>query len=751
MSLARTFRGVHLSLALVAPAVVVAAGCAQTTDSSITESNELSQGDAFVAIDRPLPAAAQGLMTQSVPSTDTPRSFYVAINRKELGQRYFLTAYVKDYFPGTVGAFAAASLGVRVVTFREQNGKLFVFDASNNYATSDTFDPSLIVEAYPIVKSNSFDELAGSHNYVLFDPAAGLNRFGVLSDAFGQGSQPAHFQIDLAFLQKFRKLSDGVTFEEVFTGFSDDVALNASGGLEPNRFKASGTLGLSLRRYQESPDYVASPLPAKEFYFRSDRHSVKNTGTTSQTPVKWNIHPGGKPITWLLSNHFLKLKDNPVYAPYDILGAVKHGVEGWNQVFGFKALEAKVASADDSFADDDKNYLVFDADPTYGFAFADWRSNPNTGEIRGASVYFNGVWLTSLSAFFDDPPAPGPVAPRLDIGSPAHAPIPGLSWGDFRSDPSCVLWAPTAAELQEAEQAAGALPPLTKKQKFEAYISHVISHEIGHTLGLRHNFKGSLEPISSTVMDYNLTQDRARIGDPLPYDYAAIKYLYGLSNEAPTQRFCTDPDVLVDPECSRFDFGANPLADDATPGYNTALNGFLSGSVGAPPGNILNRLLKWIRGGTAAQHLQAWNVALGPLKVPADPTKVATIPGYAARVDQATSLLFSRLYLDAASLRGDTRNGGAFLADPPFDAQVTPLIIAELKANLVNVDSIRSYPTRRTAVAVLKKLQLTAALSALVDARATIQAARPGLSGDDAVLTDELLSRIDTAVTNYFN
>ncbi|WP_394846298.1 zinc-dependent metalloprotease [Pendulispora brunnea] len=756
MSLARTFRGVHLSLALVAPAVVVAAGCAQTGHSSPDESNVLSKGDAFVAIDRPPRSAAQGLVTQSVPSTDTPRSFYLAINRRELGERYFLTAYVKDYYPGTVGSLlttlgvgAAISLGVRVVTFREQNGKLFVFDAANNYATSDTFDPSLIIEAYPIVKSSGFDELTGSENYVLFDPAAGLNRFGALSDSFASGSQPSHFQIDLAFLQKFRKLSDGVTFEEVFTGFNDDKILNPRDGLESNRFKVSGTLGLSLRRYLESPDYVASALPSKEFYFRSARHSRKNTGTASQTPIKWNIHPGGKPITWLLSNHFLELKDDPVYAPYDIVGALERGIERWNDVFGFKALQVKVGSPDDSFADDDKNYIIFDADPTQGFALANERTNPNTGEIRGASVYFGAKMLSVLNELADDPPASTEVA-QSDVTPPTHGAVPGLAWGDFRSEPLCALWAPAIAELHSAAQAAGTLPPLTKKQKFEGYITWLIGHEIGHTLGLRHNFKGSLQAPSSSVMDYVIVDDSPRLGSPRPYDLAAIKWLYGLSREEPTQPFCVDADVKLDPDCSRYDFGTNPLADDAAPFYDNVLTTFLNGT-GDPPNYSLNRVLRWVRTGTPAQHLQAWKAALGPLKVPVDANKVATIPGYAARVNQATNRLFSRLYLDPLDDRADLYHKDALLDDPPYDAEVTPLIMAELKANLLNGDSIRSYATRRMTVAVLKKLQLTAALSVLVESRATIQATRPGLTGDDAVLTDELLSRIDAAVKSYFN
>src|SRR5438445_12872950 len=57
-------------------------------------------------------------------------SFYLAINKSELGKKYFLSAYITQYFPGAVAYGAARSLGTRVVSFRVQNGKLFVFDAA---------------------------------------------------------------------------------------------------------------------------------------------------------------------------------------------------------------------------------------------------------------------------------------------------------------------------------------------------------------------------------------------------------------------------------------------------------------------------------------------------------------------------------------------------------------------------------------------------------------------------------------------
>src|SRR6185312_7174127 len=124
------------------------AGCSGAVSAGLDDS--LS----FVPVARPLDAAASSvhdtLGAQAVPSTSGDQSFYVAVNKKELGQRWFMSAYLKQYFPGAVSAGAAVSLGTKVVTFRVQNGKLFVFDASDNYKDSDTFDPTLIIEAYPI-------------------------------------------------------------------------------------------------------------------------------------------------------------------------------------------------------------------------------------------------------------------------------------------------------------------------------------------------------------------------------------------------------------------------------------------------------------------------------------------------------------------------------------------------------------------------------------------------------------------------
>lgn len=124
----------------------------------------------------------------------------------------------------------------------------------------------------------------------------------------------------------------------------------------------------------------------------------------------------------------------------------------------------------------------------------------------------------------------------------------------------------------------------------------VVAHEVGHTLGLRHNFAGSLakniEPAemdkaftaylngkpmlgkvtSSTVMDYVEFRDQLLMGDlllrnkdALPYDQMAIATLYKgktfAKDEVPA--FCTDRSKGKFVDCDVFDSGSSVVQQGA--------------------------------------------------------------------------------------------------------------------------------------------------------------------------------------------
>ncbi len=123
-------------------------------------------------------------------------------------------------------------------------------------------------------------------------------------------------------------------------------------------------------------------------------------------------------------------------------------------------------------------------------------------------------------------------------------------------------------------------------------LADLVAHELGHTLGLRHNFRASSiyslaemnseefkgnKTITGSVMDYtpvNINMDDDQVqGDYAmvglgPYDYWVIEYGYTLGDPKkvlervndPELTYATDPDTVgPDPFARRYDFTSDPL------------------------------------------------------------------------------------------------------------------------------------------------------------------------------------------------
>lgn len=98
-------------------------------------------------------------------------------------------------------------------------------------------------------------------------------------------------------------------------------------------------------------------------------------------------------------------------------------------------------------------------------------------------------------------------------------------------------------------------------EELQAYIvADFLNHEIGHNLGLRHNFKASADlgligdgATATSTMDYVVGMT-----EPGTYDRDAMAYGYGAGPNETGYLFCTDQDLGTDPGCARWDYG-DPL------------------------------------------------------------------------------------------------------------------------------------------------------------------------------------------------
>ncbi|MBD2292074.1 zinc-dependent metalloprotease [Anabaena sphaerica FACHB-251] len=325
------------------------------------------------------------------------------------------------------------------------------------------------------------------------------------------------------------------------------------------------------------------------------------------------ISPPKKPIVFWI--------DNAV--PFEYRDAIKEGVLMWNQAFlkaGFKdAIEVKQMPNNATWDAADIRYNTIRWINTVDgyFALGPSRVNPLNGEILDADILVDASFVRALKNEYRQIVLPNQTKTPTSLSALMQN-RPLCSKGDKNPKGLMGNISKLAGEydlcygIESANQFAfGSLAmsmlsnTTPSKEQVQDYIHQylrlIIAHEVGHTLGLRHNFRGSnlLQPeemnnleitrtkgLTASVMDYvppNIAPRGTVQGDYFPsqvgsYDVWAIQYGYTPSgaksaiaekpflaeiakqSEKPELSYSPDEDTSeIDPTSAPWDNSGNVL------------------------------------------------------------------------------------------------------------------------------------------------------------------------------------------------
>ena len=488
-------------------------------------------------------------------------NYFLKLNQEDLNKKFLYFSYIMNAPQGSTLTGGRPSDG-KVLEFRKfkkdniglyQINTSYIYGDDNNIAKSTVTN---ITEAF----IETFKPIARSEGSVLIS----VNKF-MASERIEAISYVPNEYREYVSVNYGRPNPKKTFINKVFNNESN-TAVEVIFGYEnksPNLDAYSVSAVTDPRYLSVTARHIFIKMPDEGYEPRINDHRVGYFVNKSTDLTSYENFPN-----FALINKWRLIKKDPqaelsepvepiVYwvensTPEEIIPAVVAGIENWNIAFeeaGFKnAIVAKIQPKDATWdaADYDYNVVRWSSEPDASLlGFGPSVTNPLTGEIISADVV-NKLLAVKLGYNY-----------RKLYG--------------YTEDND----------------------PLMQ------YITNLTLHEVGHTLGLRHNFRGSFKyspseihnkeltgnTIMNSVMDYdpiNVAPKGMEQGIffstvPGEYDKWAIKFGYtpGLTNEErknilldsvkPELNFGTDDEAMsypgnnIDPRTKRYDMSNDPI------------------------------------------------------------------------------------------------------------------------------------------------------------------------------------------------
>lgn len=539
-----------------------------------------------------VPLTAQEPQTPAQPPASKVQAIRPAPNqcleleKAALGREFLISA---SLIPQLI-ASTSQSLAGKVVRFEVFHDGVDMYESNEGLVVTKDLPNRRLLTTFPIV---SQDETK-----VVIDFNAGMRR--VFNELWYLSSEPNNVVSPRAPLTQPRSLEipQGRIFEvrqegeQLVVRQSAQVRDRQNDPNKEDRFE----IRYFISEYKPGDFKTKENGPAASRYVRFFETYPQIENETGRTTSRIALFDVRKPVVIHYSAN----------TPAEYEDAVREGILYWNRAFGKEVVQA--AKAPEGVTAPDSRFSLVQWVPwdNAGFAYADVIVDPLSGASQRGQAFVTSTFsftgksraralLRNMRSIVTSAPAPAPApGPRKTEETPDAS--NGTRFGSARA---CETDVPAFAESFAAGLESALADPkfndAAAKRVAGDYVREIVAHEVGHVLGLRHNFAASLSATltqkelsdwfaayvaddetklfadripSGSVMDYIDLKSAAFVGrkirktaEVLPYDKAAIEWGYLASNEVVDKKmlFGTDQDTRKYGDVAPFDYGTEPV------------------------------------------------------------------------------------------------------------------------------------------------------------------------------------------------
>ncbi|MSR20842.1 MAG: DUF5117 domain-containing protein [Gemmatimonadetes bacterium] len=530
-----------------------------------------------------------------------------------LGER-FLMSFEASRGPGSGGIYGGTMLDqeARIVSFEKRQGRMLLVQHQNIYAAPEgspeqrsidlTFGSSVLATARIGATRDSTDHLVDVYDWFVSDlsrVSEGM-RGAVTAEGGRGGGGGASLDESRSFLESVRSFPRNMTINSSLTFRSGGAADLRS--VPDSRF-IPVTVHTRLLALPEVPMERRAADDRVGYFLNAQKDFSLDEGRDFFVRYvrKWRLECAGpadrqglctpkQPITYYI--------DRTV--PEEYRPAMIEAVEAYNEAFeqaGFRdAIRAELLP--DSADAEDIRYPTIRwnvSDPPGYSAIGPSVVDPRTGEILDADILMEGSMILGFRSAWRFQVSPATAVKEMLAATPEELERLAMGGEIASFGTEMISQGMFIRSLLQARGDLGPSEPVPMEYVNEA-VKWVTMHEVGHTLGLRHNFRASVDTPNERLADTNWTRERGLVGSVMDYatpniappgepngdfyirgmgsyDRWAISYGYTpnperaeeLARQAaqPGHAYGTDEDTrgpgALDPTVNTYDLGQDPL------------------------------------------------------------------------------------------------------------------------------------------------------------------------------------------------